>query len=60
LQTAEKLFRARCSDLGWKGVKLLGYNVGYCAAFVAAGELAKRLHKEFGREVFLDSAPVED
>jgi hypothetical protein len=59
LQAGEKLFLARCSDLGSKGsAKLLGHNVGYCAAFVAAGELAKRLHKEFGRTAFLNSAPV--
>jgi hypothetical protein len=58
-QTSDKLFRARCSDLGVQGgLKLWGHNVAYCTAFVAAGELAKRLHKEFGRQAFLASAPV--
>jgi hypothetical protein len=56
LTTGQKVFQARCSDLGLKGsARLLGHNVGYCVAFVAAAELAKPLHKEFGRKAFLAS-----
>ena len=59
LTTGEKVFRARCSDLGFPGsLKLVNHNVAYCAAFVLAAELAKPLHKEFGRQAFLASAPV--
>jgi hypothetical protein len=57
-QTAEKLFLARCSDLGAvRSTRLWGRNVAYCSAFVAAGDLAKRLRQEFGRQAFLASYP---
>ena len=57
--TGEKVFPGRMQELGVKGgAKLWGHNVAYCTAFVAAAELAKPLHKEFGRQAFLNSAPV--
>ena len=60
LQNGEKVFRARCSDLGFPGsLKLVNHNVAYCTVFVFAATLAKPLHKEFGRQAFLASAAVD-